>query len=217
LRPGAAILCYTARAVCVFATDSLLLISVGSAVSLMMLIALPHKKLKTGVLPISLFVMATFLTNTIFHPGKVVLALGYLSVTDEGLRIGALRALRVFLLTAGAKFLSTVTTLEEMLKALGRFLRPLGRAGIPVENFFETLALTARILPHVMKKISALYYERMSYSKTKGLRARVEFVVQFLLPFFFESVTNPESLAAEFEEQGVPSRETSDRDAVQET
>lgn len=193
------------------------MISAGSMLALILLIALPHRKLKTGVLPISLFVFATFLANILFHPGRVILGLGHLSVTDEGLRIGAVRGLRVFLLTAGAKFLSTVISLEETMKTLGRFLRPLEKVGIPVESFFETIALSARILPCVMKRISGLYYERIRCSETKGVKARVEFVVQFLLPYFYESVTDPESVAAECDARGEQRREAAERDAAGET
>lgn len=187
---------------CVLATDSLPALSTASLCSLVILVIFPQRKLKTGVLPISLFVVATFLTNTLFHPGRVMLSFGHLSITDEGLHIGAVRALRVFLLTAGAKFLSTLTTLEEMMKALGRFLRPLERVGIPIEEFFQTIGLSVRILPHVMRRIGTLYGERMRCSTTKGVRARLDFVVQFLLPFFYESVTNPLSLTEECEGKG---------------
>lgn len=192
--PAISIVSYIVLSIVVFSVENLAFISSLSLVAFLLLVFLPHRKLRRGIVPISIFLFATFFANALFTAGKIVFTLGPLTLTEEGLGLGTLRTLRVFLLIAAAKFLTLVTSLEEMIGAMGKMLSPLNRTGMPVKDFFDTMALSVRMLPLVVKRMSGEYSRQMHASGKRGIRARMEVVSRFLLPVFIESINDPETI-----------------------
>ncbi|HDZ87425.1 MAG TPA: hypothetical protein ENH38_02250, partial [Nitrospirae bacterium] len=168
--PELCIIGYIFYTVAVFIIADLKIILVASALLFILMIILPYRKLKTGVVPIALFLSVTFLSNLLFNPGRILYKIGPLVITEEGMYMASVRALRVFLLIAGAKFLTIVTTLEDAINAMGRILSPLEKMGLPVKSFFDTMALSVKILPIISKKISEEYNVRIESSEKKGIR-----------------------------------------------
>ena len=55
----------------------------------------PFRAVKSGWIPISIFLLFTFISNVLNQHGKIVFSTGPVVITEEGLNIAAIRTLRV--------------------------------------------------------------------------------------------------------------------------
>ncbi len=162
---------------------------------------MPFKAVKSGWLPISLFLFFTFMSNIIGRHGRVLISTGWFLVTDEGLQIAAIRTLRVFLMIGGAKVMMAFAKAEDMVEGLGKLCGPLERIGLPVKDFFHTMGLTIKCFPLLKEMASDAYRENMQTSSEKGFWGRARNVSALLMPLFVRSLQYPESF---FEKQQHP-------------
>lgn len=181
-----------------FVFDKLNVYLFSSAALGLFFLRMPLRVVKSGWMPISLFLLFTFMGNIIGRHGRVLLTTGWFLVTDEGLNVAAIRTLRVFLMIGGAKVLMASATAEEMVEGLGRLFGPLERVGLPVKDFFHTMGLTMKCFPVLKKMASEAYRENMQTSAEKGFWGRARNVSAFLMPLFVRSLQYPESF---FEKQ----------------
>lgn len=165
-----------------------------------LLARLPFRKVMSGWVPISLFLVFTFLSNALNREGKIIVASGPVVFTWEGIHIAAVKTLRVLFMIAGAKVLMFGSGPEETVRALGRLLGPLERLGIPVKDFFHTMWLTLKCFPVLKKRASETYRKSMESGRAGGFRARTKLLSSFLLPMFVESIRDPEAFFGQTEE-----------------
>ncbi len=159
---------------------------------------IPLKSVKSGWVPISLFLLFTFISNIIGRHGRVLISTGWFLVTDEGLQIAAIRTLRVFLMIGGVKVMMATAKAEDMVEGLGKLFGPLERIGLPVKDFFHTMGLTMKCFPLLKEMASEAYRENMQTYSEKGFWGRARNVAALLMPLFVRSLQYPESF---FEKQ----------------
>lgn len=191
--PEIKIVSYVVFVISLFVLDNIKAYVAIFAVLCLFLARLPARKLKSGWLPISLFVVFTFLGNVINQYGKILFSVGPFIITREGLNIAATRSLRLILMIAGVKILLASTRTEDIVSALGRLLSPLEKLGLPMKDFFYTMGLTIKCFPVLKNTASDAYRERMKKKHIKGFRDRIRFISMFLLPMFIKSMQSPES------------------------
>ncbi|MGD0281483.1 MAG: energy-coupling factor transporter transmembrane component T [Dissulfurispiraceae bacterium] len=165
---------------------------------------MPLKKVKSGFVPILLFLGFTFISNLFYQSGEVVAVLGPLTVTGEGFRTASVRMLRVFDMVYAAKILSCIMPLEAMIASLRKALHPLERIGLPVHDFFSVMALTLQCFPVLKQKLYDKYSEETKHmsipaagrSGIKGIISNagttVSMLASFMIPLFVESMADPE-------------------------
>ena len=157
------------------------------------LVKLPLKSLKAGWLPISLFLLFTFIGNVLGRHGKVLLPAGLFTVTDEGLHIAAFRTVRIGLMIGGAKVLMASAKTEDMVAAMGRLFGPFERVGIPVKDFFHIMGLTVKCFPVLKDMASEAYQKNAGNADVRGFWGRAKVISVFLMPLFVQSLQSPES------------------------
>ncbi len=165
---------------------------------------MPLKKIKSGAVPIFVFLAFTFISNLFYQSGMVIAVVGPVTITEDGLRIASLRMLRVFDMVYAAKILTHITPLEAMIGSMKRILRPLERVGLPVHEFFSIMALTLQCFPVLKQKLYDRYSEKAeerSGTATGGagtknfisnFRTAVALLASFMIPLFVESMAEPE-------------------------
>ena len=159
---------------------------------LIFLLRIPFKSLKSGWIPISLFLLFTFISNILFQHGRILYNAGPLFITEEGFNIAVIRTMRVFFMIAGAKIITATTQIESLIGAFGKILKPLERLGIPVVEFFSTMGLTMKSLPKLKDQIAANYREKVKEGNIKGFWNRAKVVSMFLVPLMIKSIQSPE-------------------------
>jgi energy-coupling factor transport system permease protein len=156
------------------------------------LFRIPFKSLRSGWIPISLFLLFTFISNILFQHGRILYSAGPLFITEEGLNIAVIRTMRVFFMIAGARIITATTQIESLIGAFGEILKPLERLGIPVVEFFSTMGLAMKSLPKLKDQIAANYREKVKEGNIKGFWNRAKVVSMFLVPLMIKSIQSPE-------------------------
>jgi len=174
------------------------------AVISVFLLRIPFKSLKSGWLPISFFLIFTFISNLFFNHGKILYSIDSILITEEGLRLASVRTMRIFLMVAGAKILTASTPLEVLIAALAKTLRPLEKMGLPLNDFFETTSLTLRCFPRLKEYLSENYRNHRDTAGNKGFFRNAAIISSFLLPMFVQSMQKPEMF---FREHGNEKKE----------
>jgi len=163
------------------------------------LLKVPFRAVKSGWIPISIFLIFTFVSNILHQHGKILFSSGLVVITEEGLNIAAIRTLRIFYLIMGAKILIGTSKTEDIIHGLWRLLSPFERVGVPVKDFFYVMGLTLKCFPILKNKLHENYRQNITSANVKGIWNRARAVSMFLLPMFVESIQAPESF---FEEEG---------------
>ena len=192
LSPEIKIILYIVSVVCLlFVKDVTVFLFILVAISIFLL-RMPFKSLKSGWIPISLFLLFTFISNILFQHGRILYSKGPLIITDEGLNIAVIRTMRVFFMIAGAKILTATTQMELLVGAFSKILKPLERLGIPVVEFFSTMGLTLKSLPKLKDQITMTYREKVKEGNITGFWNRAKVISMFLIPLLVKSIQSPE-------------------------
>jgi energy-coupling factor transport system permease protein len=193
LIPEIKIFLYIFFVICLFFIKDLTVYAVIFIVILPLLFRIPFKSLKSGWIPISLFLLFTFVSNALFQPGRILFGSGPLVITAEGLDIASVRTLRVLFMIAGAKILTSTTEFGMLANALERIFSPLERLGVPVHEFFSAMGLTMRSLPALKEQMVREYREKVKGGDIRGFLNRARAISMFLIPLFVRSMQSPES------------------------
>ncbi len=197
MSPEIKIVSYVVFIVCLFLIkDITVYLFIFVAISIFFL-KIPFKSLKSGWIPISIFLLFTFISNVLFQHGRILYNIGPLIITEEGLDIASIRTMRVFFMIAGAKILTSTTQIELLVGGFGKILKPLERLGIPVVEFFSTMGLTMKALPRLKDQIAETYREKLRAGDVKGFWGRVRVISVFLMPLFMKGIQSPESFFPE--------------------
>jgi energy-coupling factor transport system permease protein len=193
LIPEIKILLYIFFVVCLFFIKDFTVYMIIFFAILLLLFRIPFRSLKSGWIPISLFLLFTFASNALFQNGKILFGSGPFVVTAEGLDVASVRTLRVFFMIAGAKILTSTTPVGLLIDGLERIFRPLERVGVPVHEFFSAMGLTMRSLPALREQMVKEYREKVKKENARGFLNRARAVSMFLIPLFVRSMQSPES------------------------
>ncbi len=156
------------------------------------LITVPSRTLKAGWLPIAIFLAFTFISNALYHSGRIIFIAGPVMLTEEGLHLAAIRTVRVLLMIGGVKFLMARTESDHVVKAMANLLRPLEKLGVPVNDLFHTMGLTLRCFPILKDAITRHYAENIQRGDARSILARARLIALFMLPLFVESIHSPD-------------------------
>lgn len=197
--PEAGIILYLVFVVSLFFITQVTAFLIILVAMLFLLMTVPRRQLKAGMLPISLFLIFTFISNVINQHGRILITAGPLIITDEGLNIALVRTIRLFLMIAGVKLMMARMKTEDMVRAVGRLLSPLEKFGLPIRDFFETVGLTITCFPALKKMASETYRVKMQSEPVHGFWNKTKLVSLFLLPLFVKSIQSPEMFFSESE------------------
>jgi energy-coupling factor transport system permease protein len=192
LVPEISIILYVVFSITLFIFDSLTAYSIIFLILCLLFLKIPFRVLKSGWLPITLFLAFTFLSNVVNRHGKILFSTGFLVITDEGIHTASIKSLRVLFMIAGAKIMMALSKPDDIIRGLGRLLYPLENIGIPVKDFFHTMGLTVKCFPVLKNMAVEAYRENVKTADLKGFWDRARMVSLFLLPLFVKSIQYPE-------------------------
>jgi energy-coupling factor transport system permease protein len=196
LLPEIKILFYIFFVVLVSAVSDLAAYAVIFFILCLFLLKVPFRAVKSGWIPISIFLIFTFVSNVLHQHGKILFSSGLIVITEEGLKIAAIRTLRIFYLIMGSKVLIGTSKTEDIIHGLWRLLSPFERVGVPVTDFYM-MGLTLKCFPILKNKLHENYRQSITSANIKGMWNKARAVSIFLLPMFVESIQTPESFFKE--------------------
>jgi len=151
------------------------------------------------VLPIIIF---TALINMFFVGGEVLVALGPLSITDQGVRIAIHMCLRILCLIAGSALLTYTTSPIALTDGIELLFSPLKRLGAPVHEIAMMMTITLRFIPTLIEeteKIMAAQKARGADLESGNIFQRVRAMLPILIPLFVSAFRRADDLALAME------------------
>jgi energy-coupling factor transporter transmembrane protein EcfT len=113
---------------------------------------LPSLQILRGLRAVLVILIITSITQLLFSPGKVLVSIGPIDITNTGITNGILYSLRIVLLTLLISLLTLTTAPTELVRGFERLFKPLAWLRIPVHRLAMVLMLAFRFLPVLLTR-----------------------------------------------------------------
>ena len=167
---------------------------------------IPMKYMMKGLKPLRWILLFTFVINMFCLPGEVLvvggvkLQLGFLKITDAGLRQAIFMAIRLIYLVVGTSLLTLTTSPIELTDGIERLLRPIGKEIAHELAMMMTIAL--RFIPTLMDetdKIMKAQKARGADFESGNIIQRAKAMIPILVPLFVSAFRRANDLAMAME------------------
>ncbi|MDO5560026.1 MAG: energy-coupling factor transporter transmembrane protein EcfT [Oscillospiraceae bacterium] len=187
-----------------FAADSFLSMAlcVIFVAAAYILTKLPAKLMWKSLKPVVPILVFTAVINIFFYDGDVIFRLGFLKITDDGLKNAMFMLLRIILLIIGTSVLTYTTSPIALTDAIERLMSPLKKLKVPVHELAMMMTIALRFIPTLIEetdKIIAAQKARGADFESGNLIARVKAMIPILIPLFISAFKRAEELALAME------------------
>ncbi len=176
-----------------------------SAVVLAILVKLstvPIKFIMRGLKPILFIMTLTFCLNMFMIDGEILLQIGFLKVTKEGLYMAFFMLVRLILLIITSSLLTLCTKPITLTDGIERLLKPLSYIKVPSHEIAMMMSIALRFIPTLleeMDKIMKAQKSRGADFETGGILKRAKSLVPILVPLFVSAFRIAQDLAMAME------------------
>lgn len=164
---------------------------------------IPMKQVLLSLKPILFIILFAFVLNLFSYQGTVILPIGPLKITQEGLTAGIKMSVRLSLLIlTSAVFLTLTTTPLAVADAMESILKPLQKIGFPAHEISMMMSIALRFVPNLMEetdKIMKAQSSRGAVYDTGGIIKRAKGLVSVLVPLFVSCFRRADELAIAME------------------
>lgn len=166
----------------------------------------PVQLFKT-IRPLMFFLGILFILHLFFTDGKAIppFPFRHITITYEGLYLGALISWRFALLLFAASLLTMTTSSSELVGGIERILRPLKIIRLPSHDVAIMISIALRFLPtflHEIERIEEAQMARGANFKTGSLRRRTIAFRGLFMPLIFIMLRRADELATAMEGRG---------------
>ena len=140
--------------------------------------------------------------NLFLTPGEVLVRLGFLKITKEGLIFAAKMGIRLSLLVIGSSLMTLTTTPNQLTDAIESLLNPMKRFRVPVHEIAMMMSIALRFIPILMEetdKIMKAQIARGADFESKNLIKKMKSLVPLLVPLFISAFRRANDLAMAME------------------
>jgi len=157
------------------------------------------KFLFRGLKPLMFIIIFTFVLNLFFQTGgNELVHIGFLRITDNGLRTASFMAVRLILLVVCSQLLTLTTSPISLTDGLETLFRPLQVIHFPAHEIAMMMSIALRFIPTLMDeadKIMKAQKARGADFETGSILARAKAMVPLLVPLFVGAFRRAEELA----------------------
>ncbi len=107
----------------------------------------PVKFMARGMKPVMFIIVFTFVINIFVYKGTVLVSLGPLNITDNGLRQAVFIAVRLILLIFGTSLLTYTTKPMQLTDGFESIMRPFTKVGLPAHEIAMMMSIALRFIP----------------------------------------------------------------------
>ena len=155
-----------------------------------------------GMRGILILLLITMAFNLFLTPGEVILRIGFLKITKEGIAFAAKMAIRLSMLVIGSSLMTLTTTPNQLTDAIESLLNPLKRVRVPVHEIAMMMSIALRFIPILMEetdKIMKAQIARGADFESKNLIKKIKSLVPLLVPLFISAFRRANDLAMAME------------------
>ncbi|MEO0293623.1 MAG: energy-coupling factor transporter transmembrane component T [candidate division WOR-3 bacterium] len=151
---------------------------------------LPIKKLLKNFLPLFGLILITFLFHLFLTPGKILLKLGFLNATLEGLQKGFFYSLRITLLIFSSTFVGLTTSPIDLADSLSPFFSRLKSKTL--RDFPMIMIFTLRFVPFMFQEGKRIILAQKA--RFGNIRINKN-LISLIFPIIHSSIRKAETLA----------------------
>ena len=155
-----------------------------------------------GMKAIVMILVITVLFNLFLTPGEVLVQLGPLHITFEGICFAAKMGIRLVFLILGSTMMTLTTSPNQLTDAMETLLNPLKKVRVPVHEIAMMMSIALRFIPILMEetdKIQKAQMARCADFESKSLIKRVKSMIPILVPLFISAFRRANDLAMAME------------------
>lgn len=152
--------------------------------------------------PLWLIIVITVLIHLFTTPGTVIYSLGPLTVTQEGVRQGALMTARLVFLIVVSSLLTFTTSPIVLTDGIERLLNPFRRFGLPAHELAMMMTIALRFIPTLLEETDRIMKAQMARGAdfaSGNLIRRAKGMVPLLVPLFISAFRRADELAVAME------------------
>ena len=172
-------------------------------VSCVKISSIPPKSIVRGMKPLVFILMFTAILNLFYTDGGIVLVrLGSLAITTEGLKRAFFMIWRIMMLISGTFLLTYTTSPISLTDGLESLLNPLKIIRVPVHELAMMMSIALRFIPTLIEETDKI----MNAQKARGadfengsIIDRAKALVPVLVPLFISAFRRADELATAME------------------
>ena len=161
------------------------------------------KSLVKGLKPVLFIILFTGILNLFFTPGDYyVFELGFIHVSDVGLRNAIFMVLRIMLLIMGTFLMTYTTSPISLTDGLERLLGGLKKVHVPVHELAMMMSIALRFIPTLIEetdKIMCAQRARGADFDSGNLIQKAKAMIPILVPLFVSAFRRADELATAME------------------
>lgn len=162
----------------------------------------PRRFILKGLRPVFLIIAFTLIINIFMVQGDVLVQLGPLHITWQGLRMAAFMGIRLVLLILGSSLLTLTTRPISLTDGIEALLSPFKRFGLPAHELAMMMTIALRFIPTLLEetdKIMKAQQARGADFESGNLLRRAKALVPILVPLFISAFRIAQDLAMAME------------------
>ena len=162
----------------------------------------PFSMMIRGVKPLFVIICFSAIINMISVGGEVLIKLGPVSITKQGLWMAFYLVIRLVYLVIGSSVMTFTTTPNQLTDGLEKGFQFLKKVHIPVHEIAMMMTIALRFVPTLLEetdKIMSAQKARGADLESGGLFQRIKALVPILIPLFVSSFRRAYELAMAME------------------
>lgn len=178
------------------------IIAAGALAAVIVASKVPFSYIVRGLKPIFVILCFTFILNMFMVDGRVLVRIGFLKITEEGVRLAVFMAVRLILLLLGSSMLTLCTRPLSLTDGIERLLSPLKKIGVPAHEIAMMMTIALRFIPTLLEetdKIMKAQQARGADFESGNIIQRAKSLVPILVPLFVSAFRIAQDLAMAME------------------
>ncbi len=167
-----------------------------------MISKIPVKYIIKGLKPLTFIILFTLVINSFMIAGEIIINIGPLSITEEGLYQGAFMAVRLIMLVIGTSLLTLTTSPITLTDGIESLLNPLKKIGVPAHELAMMMTIALRFIPTLLEETDKIMKAQMARGadfESGSLIKRSKSLVPLLVPLFISAFRRADDLAMAME------------------
>ena len=164
---------------------------------------IPPKSIVRGMKPLVMILVFTGVLNLFFTTdGKVLVDLGFVSITTGGMERAVFMMVRILMLISGTFLLTYTTSPIALTDGLEALLNPLKVIKVPVHELAMMMCIALRFIPTLIEetdKIMCAQKARGADFESGSLMDRAKALIPILVPLFISAFRRADELATAME------------------
>ncbi|WP_298703748.1 energy-coupling factor transporter transmembrane protein EcfT [uncultured Veillonella sp.] len=190
--------------IAIFLADSILAYAVVAAFTFMAFhfSRLPWRVIWTSIKPLWVIIVFTLLIHVFTTPGQVLWQYSFISISEEGVRMGSFMAARLVFLIMFSSLLTYTTSPIRLTDGIEYLLNPFRRVGVPAHELAMMMTIALRFIPTLLEETDRIMKAQESRGAdftTGSIVKRAKNMIPLLVPLFISAFRRADELAIAME------------------